>query len=144
MRHRRRRQSISNINVVPYLDVMLVLLVIFMITTPLFNQGVIDIPSVGNAPLPTAKGAQIEIFYDQTADNPYRVVDHKAGGSESAKLNAAELITELGKKRVLYGDMVIIISGDKTLSYEKVIALLGELRDAGYEKIALTAQMEGN
>ena len=53
---KRRRQPISNINVVPYLDVMLVLLVIFMITAPLFNQGVVDIPSVGDKALSAQPG----------------------------------------------------------------------------------------
>ena len=141
MRHR-RRQPISNINVVPYLDVMLVLLVIFMITTPLFNQGVVDIPSVGKEPLPTAEHAKLEVVYEETAKNPYRLIDHKES-TETSQLNIAELRAELGKKTVLYdkAETTIIISADKALTYEKVMKLLGELRDEGY-KLALSAQTE--
>lgn len=142
MRHR-RRQPISNINVVPYLDVLLVLLVIFMITTPLFNQGVVDLPSVGENPLPSAKDAALEIAYEDTDNNPYRLIDHKDNDRTTAQLNADELLAELRKKDVLYESSYIIISAEKTLPYEDVIKLLGRLRDAGYDNIALAAQSDG-
>ncbi len=60
---RRRTNLISSINVVPYLDVMLVLLVIFMITAPLLNQGVIDLPSVGEKALSEGQGDALLINY---------------------------------------------------------------------------------
>ena len=140
MRHRRSHKPISNINVVPYLDVLLVLLVIFMITTPLFSQGVIDLPKVGDTPLPTAEEAALEILYEERASNPYRVKDYRADGDETSQLSEDELLSELNKKKILYENPYIIISAEGTLAYENVIALLGKLRDAGYDNIALAAE----
>lgn len=140
MRHRRQsRRPISSINVVPYLDVLLVLLVIFMITTPLFSQGVIDLPEVGDTPLPAAEETALEVLYEQKADNPYRLKDHH-DGDESAALSLQELIAELNKKKILYPKSYVIISAEGSLSYENVIQLLGALRDAGFENIALAAE----
>ena len=140
---RRRRQPISNINVVPYLDVLLVLLVIFMITTPLFNQGVLDLPKVGDRALPGAEAAALEILYEQKAANPYRLKDHKDGGSETAQLSLEGLIAELNKKKILYEEPYIIISAAGVLSYQEVVTLLGELRDAGYDNLALSVENPG-
>ncbi|MCH9705887.1 MAG: biopolymer transporter ExbD [Proteobacteria bacterium] len=137
---RRHRQPISNINVVPYLDVLLVLLVIFMITTPLFNQGVIDLPTVGEQPLPTAQEAALEVIYEEKANNPYSLIDHKSGAEQTPPLSLEELITELDKKAILYEKPYIIISAEGVLPYKDVIKLLGELRDVGYDNIALTAE----
>ena len=142
MRHQRRHKPISNINVVPYLDVLLVLLVIFMITAPLFNQGVIDLPKVGARALPEAQKAALEILYEQKAVNPYRLKDHKNGG-ETPQLSVQELLTELEKKKILYEEPYIIISAEGALPYKEVIKLLGELRDAGYDDIALSAENVG-
>lgn len=140
MRHRRSHKPISNINVVPYLDVLLVLLVIFMITTPLFSQGVVDLPTVGDTPLPTAEEATLEIMYEEKAVNPYRVKDYRADGEETAQLSEEELINELNKKKILYEKPYIIISAEGVLAYKDVIALLGRLRDAGYDNIALAVE----
>ena len=137
-----RRRPISSINVVPYLDVLLVLLVIFMITAPLFNQGVIDLPTVGKEALPQAKESTLEIRYQNRNQMPYRLVDHREG-VESPRLSQDELMTELGKKEVLYGKtQYIIIAAEGGLSYRNVIELLGVLRDAGYTNIALAAKNE--
>ena len=140
MRHRSRRQPISNINIVPYLDVLLVLLVIFMITAPLFNQGVIDLPKVGEKPLPTAQQVPLEIEFRQNEDAPYRLIDHKQG-DKSPDLQRDELLEELAKKRILLGDdnPQLIISAEGRLAYEEVMSLFGALHDAGYTKIALSA-----
>lgn len=138
---RARHRPISNINVIPYLDVLLVLLVIFMITTPLLNQGVVDLPSVGDNPLPSAEATALEIAYDQTTKNPYRLLDHKEG-SESTRLTIDELLDELRKKHILYNQPTLIISAEKNLLYQDVFRLIGALRDAGYNKIALSATTE--
>ncbi|MGI9347595.1 MAG: biopolymer transporter ExbD [Gammaproteobacteria bacterium] len=138
---KKRRQPISNINVVPYLDVMLVLLVIFMITAPLFNQGVVDLPSVGDAPLNEQPAAAIEIAYTTSAVNPYRVIDHESG-KESVRLNIIDLLDILGQKQILRPDTPIIISAAETLSYKDVMALLGKLQSEGYTKVGLVAQSD--
>ena len=143
MNRRRRHAPISNINIVPYLDVLLVLLVIFMITTPLFNQGVIELPAVGEKPLPEAQEATLEVVYEQTAGNPYRLIDHKES-DETAKLSEDELMAELAKKSVLYEAPTVIISAEGGLPYKDVIKLLGRLRDEGYDNIVLAATSRQN
>ena len=142
MNRRRRQQPISNINIVPYLDVLLVLLVIFMITTPLFNQGVIDLPSVGDTPLPQAQEASLEILYDDAPSNPYRLLDH-ATSDETSRLSLEELLNELDKKRVLYPQAPIVISAAGKLPYERVIELVGALRERNFAPLALSAEIGG-
>lgn len=138
---RRSHRPISAINVVPFLDVLLVLLVVFMITTPLLNQGVVELPSVGEKALPSAEATALEVAYDNTTKNPYRLIDHNEG-SESVRLGLPELLAELRKKHILYEQPTIIISAEKNLLYKDVFNLVGALRDAGYDKIALAATSE--
>lgn len=139
MSRRRRRPPLSHINIVPYLDVLLVLLMIFMITTPLFSQGVIDLPQVGERPLPSAQEATLEILYERRAATPFILKDHK-GDTETAPLSADTLMAELDRKKILYEKPYIIVSAEGALQYKEVIALLGRLRDAGYDNIALAAE----
>ncbi len=125
---KKRRRPISDINVVPYLDVMLVLLVIFMITAPLFNQGVVNLPSVSDKPLPQHKGA-LEIVYKQFGENNFQLIDRE-NGRETPQLSLEELMRELGDEKLLSPDapITVVISADENLSYKEVISLLGYLR----------------
>ena len=134
---KKRRHPISNINVVPYLDVMLVLLVIFMITAPLFNQGAVDLPSVEEAG--SRNPDALEIIYTTSAVNPYRVIDHESG-KESVKLNMDGLLDILGQKKILRPDVPIAISADSESRYEEVITLLDKLRSEGYATVGLVVQ----
>ena len=93
---RRKNRPISNINVVPYLDVMLVLLVIFMITAPLFNQGVVDLPSVGDAPLSEQKSGALEVVYED--EGRYRLIDHD-NSIESDSMDLSALLQALKTKQ---------------------------------------------
>ena len=137
----RRPQPITDINIVPFLDVLLVLLVIFMITTPLFNQGVVDLPKVGEKALPQAKKSALEIVYEESAGNPYRLIDHRRN-EESARLSEEQLMEELSAKSILYEETYIIISAEGALPYKDVIKLLGRLRDDGFDNVALSAQTD--
>ena len=138
---RHRRPPISNINVVPYLDVLLVLLVIFMVTAPLFNQGTVEVPKVSDNTSPdSTEKAPLEIEYEKSAGG-YRLIDHK-DNSSSAGLSDKELIAELRKKAILYEGKKtrIIISADSNLLYQDVFDLLGKLYSENFENIALTTQ----
>ncbi|MDM5146886.1 biopolymer transporter ExbD [Candidatus Persebacteraceae bacterium Df01] len=140
----KRLAPISNINVVPYLDVMLVLLVIFMITTPLFNQGVVELPSVGDAPLSEQKPEAVEIIYSEATVNPYRIID-RANDEETAQLNITELLDLLNQKKLLHPDKPIIISAAEKLEYKNVMALLGKLQHEGFNQVGLVAKnSDGN
>ena len=126
---KKRRRPISDINVVPYLDVMLVLLVIFMITAPLFNQGVVNLPSVSDKPLPPTQKGALEIVYKQFGENNFQLIDRE-NGRETPQLSLEELMRELGDEKLLSPDapITVVISADENLSYKEVISLLGQLR----------------
>ena len=126
---KRRRRPLSDINVVPYLDVMLVLLVIFMITAPLFNQGVVSLPEVGDSSLPQQKIA-LEVVYHPSGANRFQLIDHERN-TESDLLNEDELMQQLGDEKLLHpgAPITVVISADGALEYKDVIALLGELQD---------------
>lgn len=133
---KRRRRPISDINVVPYLDVMLVLLVIFMITAPLFNQGVVDLPSVGDAPLPEQDTAALEIVYKPSGANRFQIINREHG-TESALLSAAELSEKLDEEKLLRPDAPLIISADSELKFGEVMELYGILLDKDFARIGL-------
>lgn len=140
---RKKTQPISDINVVPYLDVLLVLLVIFMITAPLFNQGIIDVPQVGKSSLQSVPQAALEIQYKlSSAQNSYTLVNHE-NNETIADLNADALLEELEKYKILYPEKFekqpIILAADNQLTFQKVFDLVGILRDNGYTNIALEA-----
>lgn len=141
---KRRRSPISDINVVPYLDVMLVLLVIFMITAPLFNQGVVDLPSVGDKPLSQQKADALEIVYHPSGANRFQLINHKHG-DESAFLPMEELMQKLDEEKLLRQDepMPIVVSADAELQYGEVAALLGALRDKNFSLIGLNLKNSG-
>ncbi len=140
---RRKTRPISDINVVPYLDVLLVLLVIFMITAPLFNQGIIDVPTVGDTPLNEIPQAAIEIQYELSGkkDN-YTLINHESNETIE-DLNADQLIAEIEKYEILYPEKLkkepIILAADNQLTFQKVFDLVGLLRRNGYNNIALEA-----
>ena len=141
---KKRRRPISDINVVPYLDVMLVLLVIFMITAPLFNQGVVNLPSVDDQPLPQHKAGALEIKYSPSGENRFQLINHKHG-SETPQLSLEELMQELDDVKLLNPDapITVVISADENLSYKEVISLLGLLRDKQSVSIGLNIKNSG-
>jgi biopolymer transport protein TolR len=131
---RRARKSINQINVVPYIDVMLVLLVIFMITAPLVNPGQIDLPSVGSkltsAPLPLRiridKGGRMSLD-DTVAKVEIKDIDSKA--------LVAELRTRQGGSQ-----RPVVIAADGSTRYQDVISLIDLLQRNGIQRVGLLAQ----
>ena len=137
---KKRRRPISSINVVPYLDVMLVLLVIFMITAPLFNQGAVDLPSVGETALPKQKSGAMEIVYHPSSGElRYQLINHHIR-EETPRLSLAELLQKLDEEKLLRPDAPIVITADSSLQYGEVMELVGVLRDGNYEPIALNSK----
>jgi len=125
-----KRGPMHEINVVPYVDVMLVLLVIFMVTAPLVTPGVIDLPSVGSAGAP--KVVPLEIIL--TEDQKVSVRERDAAGRIVSERAVAR--GELGKL-VKDPKSPVMISGDKNVKYEAVLQLMDELRAGGVERIGL-------
>ncbi len=135
MLNRRPRRSMSQMNVVPYIDVMLVLLVIFMVTTPMFSPGVINLPSVGKAAQIETEPVQV-LIDDQ---GRYSVSDKgSAPPVDSLPALSAQLDSLTGGDR----QRPVVISGDKTVAYEKVMEVMRELQQRGYARIGLLVKTE--
>jgi len=125
-------RPMSQINVVPYIDVMLVLLVIFMITAPLMNPGQIDLPSVGKSAAPPV--APLEIIIQK--DTSLAIRDHSKGGQE-LPVSRDELVSRLQSSLTKNSDQPVVISADKNVRYEEVITIMDMLQQQHIKKIGL-------
>jgi len=125
-------QPMSNINVVPYIDVMLVLLVIFMITAPLMNPGQVDLPSIGKSLTPPASPMEVII----RKDTSLALRDLGKGGIEIA-VSRDELVSKLKQKQKKNVDQPVVISADKNVRYEEVIKVMDLLQQQQIKKVGL-------
>ena len=122
------------INIVPYVDVMLVLLVIFMVTAPLITPGVIDLPTVDKASQPRL--APLEVFVKADQGIVVRQRDARGSVINEQSLSRAQLpgyIKSLKSK----GELSVLIGGDKNARYEAVLQVMDELRKQGIQKVGL-------
>ena len=131
----RKRKLKSDINVVPYIDVMLVLLVIFMITAPLLNLGVdIDLPQT-NAQALQAKENPVQIIVDRDGGYRMRVADETSAHMDLATMGAKlKALADANPK------LNVILSGDANVSYGTVSQALGYVAAAGVENISLQSK----
>jgi len=128
-----RRRTINEINMVPFIDVMLVLLIIFMVTAPLITTGVVDLPSVG-----------------KSSKRPDHVVELVVGSDERIKLRIdgkdgapVALRDVAAKVRELQGGdaaMPVVISAERTVKYESVVKLMDTLQRAGVQRVGLSVK----
>ena len=124
------------INIVPYVDVMLVLLVIFMVTAPLVTPAIIDLPTVDKASAPRL--VPIEVFVK--ADEELVVRQRDAAGAivSERTITKGELAAFLKRARGdKGGEMSVVIGGDKSARYEAVLGVMDELRRQGVQKVGL-------
>ena len=110
---RRRPRLLSQINVVPYIDVMLVLLVIFMVTAPMITPGVVNLPSVGNVSNPPAEPIEVQI----AANGSISIIDHDISG-RARPVSRKELAEVLQSKQKDKPDQAVIITADKDIKYD--------------------------
>jgi biopolymer transport protein TolR len=132
--HSRRaaHRPLSQINVVPYIDVMLVLLVIFMVTAPMMNPGQIDLPSVGKSLAPPVAPLEVMIKKDSTLV----LRDHTQGGVETP-VSAKELSALIQQKLAKNPEQSVVISADKKIRYEEVINVMDMLQQQNVKKVGL-------
>jgi biopolymer transport protein TolR len=121
----RRRQALSEINVVPYVDVMLVLLVIFMITAPLLQQGI-------DVNLPRAKGKEL-------SPAERIIITIKKDGKIYIDKTRTD-INMLKSKLALMTDRDVFLKADKEVPYGIVVEVMGELREIGIEKLGMVTE----
>jgi biopolymer transport protein TolR len=135
---RSRRRAVSEINVVPYIDVMLVLLVIFMVTAPMMPPGVVDLPSAGRSN--TRPDVYIEVTVRESGE--LRVRSRNAGES----LERTVALREIGEavREVGGQNLPVVISGDKGVRYESVVNVMDQLQRANIGRVALMVKPSGN
>jgi biopolymer transport protein TolR len=122
----------NEINVVPYIDVMLVLLVIFMVTAPMMNPGQIDLPSVGKSLTPPVSPLEVIIKKDTTL----ALRDHSKGEVE-VPVSRDELAATIKKKVANNPEQTVVISADKKVRYEEVVEVMDMLQQQNIKKIGL-------
>jgi biopolymer transport protein TolR len=132
---RRARKTINQINVVPYIDVMLVLLVIFMVTAPLINSGEIELPSVGSKLTAPAQPLEVTLRTDGTL----LLADRQAGAAP-ARVTRDELVARIREKQARAPDQPVVIAADRSTRYEDVLGILDLLQRNGAHKVGLLAR----
>jgi biopolymer transport protein TolR len=137
MRTNRRNKNrlMNEINVVPYIDVMLVLLVIFMVAAPMMNPGQVDLPSLGNSALPAAAPLEVVI----RKDNALLLRDH-ANNERELRVSRAEMIAFIKARPEHLADQAVVIAADKNVRYEEVINVMDALQQQHIKKIGLLTQ----
>jgi biopolymer transport protein TolR len=131
----RSRRLKHEINVVPYIDVMLVLLVIFMATAPAIQTASIDLPSVGKVAQPPAEPLEIIV----RADGTMEMKDRALGGG-TVTVGRIELAQRIREAQAKNPAQPVLIAGDKNVRYEAVLNVMDELQRAQVAKIGLLVQ----
>lgn len=129
---RRPRKAIAAINVVPYIDVMLVLLIIFMVVAPLIQPGQIDLPSVGQTVNPTVAPLEVRI----ARDGGITLVDRQKGGEE-LRINRDKLLAAVKTIQAAHAEQAVVISADKGLKYDEVMHVLDVLQQGQIKRVGL-------
>jgi len=132
---RRKRGPMHEINVVPYVDVMLVLLVIFMVTAPLVTPGVIDLPSVGKAGQP--KLVPVEIVVRDNERLTLRERDRSGHIVNEQPVTRNSLGALMKDRQAKNPELAVLIAGDKNVRYEAVLQVMDQLRSQGITRVGL-------
>ncbi|MEI6858289.1 MAG: protein TolR [Shewanella sp.] len=138
---RKRRRPVAEINVVPYIDVMLVLLIIFMVTAPIVTQGVkVDLPEATSEALPADSKPPIVASINANGDYFLDV------GSSSSKesLELEEVAIRVGAIILLEPDRPVVVKADRSIAYEKVIQLMVSLQGVGVPSVGLMTDSPGD
>ena len=129
----RGRRTISEINMVPFIDVMLVLLIIFMVTAPMITPSVVDLPSVGKAAKQPDQVVQVVIQKDERLELV-----------SNGKTDSASLGSVAASVKRLVGDgtnTAVVISADRSVKYEAVVKVMDSLQRAGIARVGLSVQL---
>ena len=132
----RGRRTINEINMVPFIDVMLVLLIIFMVTAPLISPSVIDLPSIGKANKQPDKVVQVIISLNGKSAE---IIDSNGVKTKEVAIkNVASMVKDEQK-----GDekIAVVISADKTVKYETVIDVMNSMQKANIQRVGLSVQL---
>jgi biopolymer transport protein TolR len=134
--HRGRgRRTINEINMVPFIDVMLVLLIIFMVTAPLIAPSLIELPSVARAGKPPEQVIQVSINKDESLE--LRIDDK----TQSLPLKQIADTVKLAQSGQPPGSSAVVIAADRNVKYEAVVKVMDTLQQAGVQRVGLSVQL---
>ncbi len=125
----------SDINVVPYIDVMLVLLVIFMVTAPMVNPGIVNLPTVGGAKVQALPPVFLTIDADEN------IIVRKDGESTQT-LNKMELGSFARNQAERSPDQPLVLAADKSVKYEVVMDVMSKLKENGVKRVGLAVKSQ--
>jgi len=129
----RGRRTMNEINMVPFIDVMLVLLIIFMVTAPLITPSQIALPSVGQAD--RTPDVYVEVIIDKAERLQVRMGQDSRPPTETS---ARELVRQVQALRAGADEMPVLVSADKEVTYNAVMEVVRQLRAAGVSRVALS------
>jgi len=138
-RQRVKKRPMSEINVVPYIDVMLVMLVIFMITAPLLNQGVdVELPQADAEPMDEQQQDPLVLTVD--AEGQYFL---NIGGEPETAIDAETLVSRAAAVLRQRPKVSVLVRGDSRVDYGEVVAAMSLLQQAGAVKVGLVTEPGG-
>ena len=135
-RQRNKRKLNAEINVVPYIDVTLVLLIIFMVTAPMLTQGVdIELPKAASEPVDTQDNEPLIISVD--AEGNYYI---NLGQDETQPKSAEQIAAQIKQILSVNPEKLMLVRGDKSASYDQVVQLMVLMQGAGAERVGLVTE----
>ena len=132
-----RRKALSEINMVPFIDVMLVLLIIFMVSAPLITTAVIDLPSVGKGRSQPQRVIEVVVGIDETLK--LRI----DGKDNDERVPLAALAQRVRQAQQGLENAPVIISADRNVKYEAVVKVMDKLQSAGVPRVGLAVRTTG-
>ena len=135
-RQRMKKPPMSQINVVPYIDVMLVLLIIFMVTAPLITEGVkVDLPQASAKPLPPDETVPVVVTVDPNGDLYVAV-----GQAEAEPVDESTLVARVAAVLRNRPQTPVVVRGDRQVAYNEVVRAMVLLQQAGAPSVGLMTQ----
>ncbi len=131
-----RRRTINEINMVPFIDVMLVLLIIFMVSAPLITTGVVDLPSVGRSKAQPEHVISVVVGIDEK-------LKLKLDQGEPQPLTLNRLAERVKQAQAGVATTPVVISADKAVKYEAVVKVMDVLQTAGIQRVGLAVRNSG-
>lgn len=130
---RGRRRGMAEINMVPFIDVMLVLLIIFMVSAPLITTGVVDLPSVGQSQQRPPKVVEVVV----EKDGRFKV---RSEGEEGRAATLSDMGAQVRRLQGSSAQVPVVISADRNVKYDEVVKVMDTLQKAGVQRLGLSVQ----
>ncbi|MFP5383101.1 MAG: protein TolR [Gammaproteobacteria bacterium] len=131
-----RRKLMSDINVVPYIDVMLVLLVVFMVTAPMMTQGIkVDLPDADAKPINLKQDEPLVVSVRR--DGNYHL---NVGGKSEKAVELVDVVSRVGAVKRQKPETLVLVEGDDAVPYGQVVKLMAALQQAGVADVGLVTE----